>query len=1031
MDEEKIKEKLTIPEEYPLTNIRHTRKSDGDAVYGNKSKSERESVHHRKYSEHDEGKRKGNNDKKGYDQGKSGDFKQSRLKPVRKDIESRSAELAVDGSVKSIAGFERNFGDKVENLWIESTILGFDRKILSQILAVKPSQSFQRFEVSIDDVMFLGLPMRDRMVGDEDEAAKVVNKSGQGISGDFPKFRESGSGLGSGSGSGKNIRAPESINLQTKSKGPNPSIGGVKRGKHTERLTSGPQSVANPRSDRLSRAGFVDDLGKGRLGVSKKSARKSSIASRSTKRGDIGAEMAVVAKKETRTLKKYSSMFHVVFALDASSPHLESFSDRIYQCLIRPLSCALKWEQEQTNWVHQESQVLWELLRKATHEDWPLQRYMQQVTEQSELAGLLKRVYDDAISKRSTHVSLHGNVRVSLQVPTTPLLVRHAADPIVAQSWLNYRMSDFGWRKNQDTSLFEEYSQPIAPHDILKHITNSGNSTNYGVYMENCNDGSQVGIKLPTKAILNLQGESSLKVVSQYNGKDGSHVMHNDKSYQIDKLEQEHRNKINNIGEFYQNGNTYNKDIQKSLDKKKLVVLTSNTTETKLEAMMRCLELMHSEITHAERTSGLTGLDKKNPSGNKTTRNRESNDQHIHRRIKGSGIESGLTTEYTTQKNNIGQESIARFYRNIIKPGENQVSRRGSDSERYPLHHYHHPDKNLAGTGDYLPSDYSQYPTIEPYHSILLLTSPQELISKILMTKQSHNNGDSCSPTLLELIKRATPTRTLSELHLEIPCSFAQICRLTAHLVYWNEARIICPASVHGIYLVAPRINTSDNEHNSANIIEKYGPKFDSLFGTKGYRLSLVLSSLKLNCSFKESLLSIDNQTSNDYTNFADPIINEFVNGNAEKGEQNNLSDTEYNDEPQLHRGNEELYLEMLVFLLKHKLVVQVHTWPLLLVPLYVKLGMSEQEYLKIMKKKWEQSLKSIELVSYNKSNKSDNSTANKDELLNEFLKQTYNKTQWRPTSGINPNTMQSGFLMPVSTLMGNIICTKSCLGNA
>ncbi|KAI9504213.1 nitrogen permease regulator of amino acid transport activity 3-domain-containing protein [Coemansia spiralis] len=91
------------------------------------------------------------------------------------------------------------------------------------------------------------------------------------------------------------------------------------------------------------------------------------------------------------------------------------------------------------------------------------------------------------------------------------------------------------------------------------------------------------------------------------------------------------------------------------------------------------------------------------------------------------------------------------------------------------------------------PGEYSRYPRIEPFHAILLLDDAEVLQRRLLYS--------DASPTLLTLIDAALPTRPLSMLHAIVDCSFAQLCRFAAHLVYWNVARLICPIKMAYAYV--------------------------------------------------------------------------------------------------------------------------------------------------------------------------------------------------------------------------------------
>ena len=80
------------------------------------------------------------------------------------------------------------------------------------------------------------------------------------------------------------------------------------------------------------------------------------------------------------------------------------------------------------------------------------------------------------------------------------------------------------------------------------------------------------------------------------------------------------------------------------------------------------------------------------------------------------------------------------------------------------------------------------------YHTILLLDDPKAIMRSL--------PADS-SPLLLALVQCANPYRSFQELQKEVGCSLAQLFRLSAHLMYWNKAKIIDHITQNNIYVVS------------------------------------------------------------------------------------------------------------------------------------------------------------------------------------------------------------------------------------
>ncbi|OBZ85283.1 Nitrogen permease regulator 3 [Choanephora cucurbitarum] len=97
--------------------------------------------------------------------------------------------------------------------------------------------------------------------------------------------------------------------------------------------------------------------------------------------------------------------------------------------------------------------------------------------------------------------------------------------------------------------------------------------------------------------------------------------------------------------------------------------------------------------------------------------------------------------------------------------------------------------------------EYDNYPVLCPYHTLLLLEDPEEVLKNMPL---------DASPTLVQLVQILTPTQSLQELHLLLDCSLAQIYRLAAHLIYWRKAKLIHTISTRNIYVVSPHAKLDD-----------------------------------------------------------------------------------------------------------------------------------------------------------------------------------------------------------------------------
>ncbi|KAJ2788136.1 Nitrogen permease regulator 3 [Coemansia interrupta] len=190
--------------------------------------------------------------------------------------------------------------------------------------------------------------------------------------------------------------------------------------------------------------------------------------------------------------------------------------------------------------------------------------------------------------------------------------------------------------------------------------------------------------------------------------------------------------------------------------------------------------------------------------------------------------------------------------------------------------------------------EYDKYPRIEPYHALLMLEDVPSLCKRLQQL--------DASPTLITVIEKATIKLPLSKLYGMIDCSFAQLCRFAAHLVYWNVARLICPVSLSAIY-----VPTGSFDVASPGLLER--------FAAHGFAL----------CTLPQMLARLHPPRP------AAQVLETLVSGERLKDR---------------YVGNE--FRELLAFLLREGVVSQQHTWPLVVVPSYVKFNLSEEQFVRL-----------------------------------------------------------------------------------
>ncbi|KAF0690211.1 Aste57867_18402 [Aphanomyces stellatus] len=160
---------------------------------------------------------------------------------------------------------------------------------------------------------------------------------------------------------------------------------------------------------------------------------------------------------------------------------------------------------------------------------------------------------------------------------------------------------------------------------------------------------------------------------------------------------------------------------------------------------------------------------------------------------------------------------------------------------------------------------------LRPYHTLLLLHENDKILDSL---------PTDASPQLRVLIDAHNPLRDFQELMLETGIPLKQLFRLAAHLVYWGVARVIDAVTMHNIYHVQPMANT----HSQSALALEFRRRFTS------FELGEVLAT--------------------------------FTGKNRISVYMNTLTQ---------HRKLE--YIHMLIWLLQHDFITQLHRYVYLMIP--------------------------------------------------------------------------------------------------
>ncbi|XP_061905773.1 GATOR complex protein NPRL3 isoform X2 [Entelurus aequoreus] len=176
--------------------------------------------------------------------------------------------------------------------------------------------------------------------------------------------------------------------------------------------------------------------------------------------------------------------------------------------------------------------------------------------------------------------------------------------------------------------------------------------------------------------------------------------------------------------------------------------------------------------------------------------------------------------------------------------------------------------------GNYIPPEALErsLKAIRPYHALLLLEGEKALLSQLPV---------DCSPAMMRLIKTCSAVKNLQQLAQDTDLALLQIFQIAAHLVYWGKAIIIYPLCENNVYMLSPHANI----HLCSPQAEQFSEKFP------GHDLPSMLAKLSLPVSLAE---------------FRNPL-----------------------EAP----AQEAQLIQMVVWMLQHRLLIQLHTYVCLMVP--------------------------------------------------------------------------------------------------
>lgn len=288
-------------------------------------------------------------------------------------------------------------------------IFGFPSSMLAKLLCPVTSNHKKRFEMGIDEKVFLGWP--------------VYKREGSG----WQRRRRP-----------RKSKSTENRSVLKKSLGRTTPSSRTTASANEISETSGQASETEYESGKQEDKSVDDET---------PTSKEPSTPSKETRRNTNGAKDTAETKP-----KDMLDMFNVIFVLDPPPLEYHLRVDEMYSNVVKKFSRALKWEQGRSNYVAREASTISFISRsngKAVYmrlghnliflgPNQPLAPLYHNLLSQSSLAKAISTLYNSISSSRIAHVSLTPALSMSLQIPipTSTSVLSSPISPQLPGLWL-------------------------------------------------------------------------------------------------------------------------------------------------------------------------------------------------------------------------------------------------------------------------------------------------------------------------------------------------------------------------------------------------------------------------------------------------------------------------------------------------------------------------------------------------------------------------------------------------------------------
>ncbi|XP_031451066.1 GATOR complex protein NPRL3 isoform X2 [Phasianus colchicus] len=204
--------------------------------------------------------------------------------------------------------------------------------------------------------------------------------------------------------------------------------------------------------------------------------------------------------------------------------------------------------------------------------------------------------------------------------------------------------------------------------------------------------------------------------------------------------------------------------------------------------------------------------------------------------------------------------------------------------------------------------------SIRPYHALLLLNDEKSLLNELPL---------DCSPALVRVIKTTSAVKNLQQLAQDADLALLQVFQLAAHLVYWGKAIIIYPLCENNVYMLSPNASVclqGEQSHLQLHVV---------------YLKMCLHAAHPHSCSLSAIQSWLFDHRQPSYSPLADAFSCQFRGHNLPSMLSKfslPVSLSEFKN-PLVPPVQETQLIQMVIWMLQHRLLIQLHTYVCLMVP--------------------------------------------------------------------------------------------------